>query len=218
YRGNSQLAQECYQRSEQVLNDAGIVDGPAWAYLRYLQGSAMQRSGNYEDARLSVQDAQRLFENTNNSKKSINDIYHKKHANRVLSGDPINLGRTHMLLGIIAADGRSQFNEALTHYNMALTLYEQRSLQREISRACCALGDVHMRKAEYGLAQSFFRRSLSIAEQIGDNLLACVTFGNLGLLALRLGSLSDSEQCFLEGSKLAKRINDPVYISLFRSV
>ena len=159
-----------------------------------------------------------LFENTNNSKKSINDFYHKTHANRVLSGDPINLGRTHMLLGIIAADGRSQFNEALTHYNMALTLYEQRSLQREISRACCALGDVHMRKAEYGLAQSFFRRSLSIAEQIGDNLLACVAFGNLGLLALRLGNLSDSEQWFLEGIKLAKRINDPVYISLFSSV
>ena len=72
--------------------------------------------------------------------------------------------------------------------------------------------------AEYGQAQSFFRRSLSIAEQIGDNQSTCITFGNLGLLALRLGNLSDSEQSFLEGIKLAKRINDPVYRSLFQSV
>jgi tetratricopeptide (TPR) repeat protein len=212
-----QLAQQCYQRSEQVLTDAGIVDGPAWAYLQYLQGLAKYRNGSYDDARFNAQDSLRLFESFNNKKEKIIDFHHATLINRILAGDPINLGRTHMMLGLIAAD-RSQCNEALMHYNIALTLYEQHSLQREIARACGSLGDVHMQKAEYGLAQSFFRRSLSIAEQIGDNLSTCITFGNLGLLALRLGNLSDSEHWFLEGIKLAKRINDPVYISFFRSV
>jgi tetratricopeptide (TPR) repeat protein len=37
------------------------------------------------------------------------------------------------------------------------------------------------------------------------------------MLALRLGNLSDSEQWYLEGIKLAKRINDPVFRSGFYS-
>src|SRR5262249_36567490 len=152
-------------RSEQVLSDADIVDGPAWAYLRYLQGSAMDRSGNYEEARLKAQDAQRLFEKFNNRKENIVNFQHATLIGRVLSGDPINLGRTHMLLGVIAGESRSQGDEALTHCNMALTLYEQHGLQREISRACCALGNVHLIKAEHEQAQSYFRRSLNIAEQ-----------------------------------------------------
>ena len=218
YRANIRLAQECYQRSEQVLSDADIVDGPAKAYLLYLRGSSKLRSGKYEDAYLDAKIALNLFERFGNKKENRIDFHHATLINRILAGDPINLGRTHILLGNIATECRSQCNEALTHFNMALTIYEQNGFQREISRACCALGDTHMRKAGYGQAQSFFRRSLSIAEQIGDNLLACVAFGNLGLLALRLGNLSNSEQRFLEGIKLAKRINDPVYISLFSSV
>jgi tetratricopeptide (TPR) repeat protein len=212
-----QLAQECYQRSEQVLNDADIVDSPARAYLRYLQSCAKWRIGNYDDARYNAKDALRLFEIFNNEKGNIVDFHHSTLINRILAGDPINLGRTHMLLGVIAAESQSQYNEALTHYDMALTLYEQHSLQREISRACSGLGNVHMMKAEYGLAQSFFRRSLSIAEQVGSKPEASLGFGNLGLLALRLGNLSDSEHWFLEGIKLAQIINDPVYMSFFRS-
>jgi hypothetical protein len=122
-----------------------------------------------------------------------------------------------MLLGRIAV-GQGQCNEALTHFNMALTLCEQRGLQREISMVCCNLGDVYMMKAEYGLAQSFFLRSLSIAEQIGDNQSTCITFGNLGILSMRAGNLSDSERWYLKAIKLAQRISDPVYISLICSV
>jgi DNA-binding SARP family transcriptional activator len=216
YRGNIQQAQECYQQSGQVLSDAGLVDGPAWAYLQYLQGVVKYRSGKYDDARLSVQGALSLFESFNNVSENVIDVHHATLINRILAGDPINLGRTHSLLGLIAAN-QSQCNEALMHLNIALTLYEQRSLQREISMACGNLGHVHMKKAEYGLAQSFFQRTLSIAERIGGNLQACGAFGNLGMLALRLGNLSDAEHWYLQGVRLAKRINDPVFMSGFHS-
>ena len=216
FRSNMQLTQQCYQKSEQVLSDAGIVAGPVWAYLRYLQGLADWRSGSYDEARFNVQNSLRLFESFSSETRSVIGFQHVTLINRILAGDPATLGRTHVLLGLIATS-RSQCNEALTHFNIALTLYEQHSLQREISIACGNLGDVYMRMAEYGLAQSFFLRTLSIAEQVGDNLSTCISSGNLGLLALRLGNLSDSEHWSLEGIKLATRINDLVFRSLFQS-
>jgi tetratricopeptide (TPR) repeat protein len=216
YRGNMQLAQECYQQSEQVLSDAGVVGGPAWGYLQYLHGTAKYRSGKYDDAYFHAKSSLRLFESFNDDKENIIGFQYSTLVKRILAGDPINLGRTRMLLGLIAAN-RSQRNEALMHLNMALTLYEQCSFRREISMACGNLGHVHMMKAECELAQSFFRRSLSIAEQIGDKPHICITFGNLGLLAVRLGNLSDSEHWYLQGIELAERINNPVYISGFRS-
>ncbi len=217
FRSNMQLTQQCYQKSEQVLSDAGIVAGPVWAYLRYLQGLADWRSGSYDEASFNVQKSLSLFERFSSGTENVIGFQHATLINRILAGDLATLGRTHVLLGLIAAS-RSQCNEALTHFKMALALSEQHSLQREISIACGNLGDVCMRMAEYGLAQSFFRRSLSIAEQVGDNLSTGIASGNLGLVALRLGNLSDSEQWFLEGIKRAKNINDPVYMSLSQSV
>ncbi len=217
YRGNVQFAQECYQRSAQVLSDVGIVNSPAWAYSQYLQGLAFWKNGNCNDGYINAIKSLNVFEEFDSKKGNVIDFHYVTLINRILAGDSINLGRTHMLLGRIAVS-RGQCNEALTHFNMALTLCEQRSLQREIAMVCCNLGDVHMMRAEYGLAQSFFRRTLSIAEQMGEKQSTCITFGNLGLLALRLGNLSDSEHWVLRGIRLAEVINDPVYISFFHSI
>src|SRR5437588_6275205 len=38
YTGDKARAQECCERSEQVLREAGVVAGPAGAKLRYQQG------------------------------------------------------------------------------------------------------------------------------------------------------------------------------------
>src|SRR5262249_55218880 len=91
YRGNIQLAQECYQRSEQVLSDAGIVGGPAWGYLQYLQGLVKYRSGKYADAHFNVENAMVLFESFSNTRENVIDFQHATLINRILAGDPINL-------------------------------------------------------------------------------------------------------------------------------
>src|SRR5581483_3711975 len=133
---------------------------------------------------------------------------------RILGGDPVNLGRTHALLGLIA-NGAGQSQEALNHLNMALTLYEQHASQREIAIVCCNLGDVHMRKAGHSLAQAFFRRSLSIAERIGEMPLVSFIFGNLGVLDTHCGNLDEAEDEFKKGITLAERSNDPVHLSMW---
>jgi tetratricopeptide (TPR) repeat protein len=80
---------------------------------------------------------------------------------------------------------------------------------------CCNIGDLYLRKADYIHAQSFMRRSLSIAERIGEISIVCVALGNLGVISARLGELSQAEVYYERGLKLAEQVNDPVYVSLW---
>ena len=213
--GKNVQARQCYQRAEHVLQDAEIVAGPAWAYLCYQQSHVSWREGMYEEARETALEASKLFEEGLEQQKHDvgNKSYHSTRLGRILGGDPVNLGRTHVLLGLIA-NGAGQSQEALDHLNVALTLYEQHASEREIAIVCCNLGDVHMRKAEHSLAQAFFRRSLNIAERIGEMPLISITFGNLGVLSARIGDIEEAEIWFRKGLVLAERINDVVAISI----
>ncbi|GAC1423039.1 MAG: AAA family ATPase [Ktedonobacteraceae bacterium] len=215
--GNIEKTRYYYEHGEKVLRDAGVVGGPAWAKF-YLQKSYINRQeGRYEDAKHNAYEGLKLLEGfTTNEKLTNNRIHRLTQVRRTLLGDPVDLGRTHTLLGTLAI-AMGQFATAITHLNTALALYEQYQRQREIASVCCNLGDVYLRKAEYILVQSTLRRSLSIAEQIGDIPLICVIRVNLGLLAMRLGGLVEAENEFKRSIELAEYINDPVYTSIFRS-
>lgn len=212
--GSNSQAQKCYEKSEQVLTDAQVIAGPAWAYLRYQQSYVLWREGHYNHARNIAQEALDLFEQHSEQKYNYRrQENYLTRVKRILAGDPVSLGRTHVLLGLIA-NGAGRCNEALLHLNAALTLYDQYNTQREIAIVCCNLGDVYLRKGDHGLAQSLLRRSLNIAEKISETSLVSVTFGNLGVLAMRLGNLHDAEYWFQKGIDIAERVNDPVYISI----
>src|SRR5262249_6821065 len=107
--------------------------------------------------------------------------------------------------------------EALSHHNIALTFYEQHTMHREIAVACCNLGDVYLRNADYRSAQAFFRRSLRVAEQVGETPLVAFVFGNLGLLELRRGNLVEAESELKQGIALIERVNDSIHFSLWYS-
>src|SRR5579859_252623 len=47
---DSEQAQKCCERGEQVLRDAGVVGGAAWAILRFQEGYINWREGNYDAA------------------------------------------------------------------------------------------------------------------------------------------------------------------------
>ncbi len=212
--GDSVHARQCCERGEQVLREAGIEGGPAWAILRFELSYIYWREGNYDAARSMALEAQKLFEDTlqhqNRSEKIDSHITVTK---RILSGDPVNLGHLHELLGIIA-NSVGKPTEALVHLNAALTLFEQAELQREIANVCCNIGDVHLRKAEHELAQSFFRRSLHLTKRVGDISLMSVVLCNLGEIATRLGDLPGAESFFKSGLALAEKVNEPVYINV----
>jgi len=213
--GNIEKTKQCYEHGEKVLHDVNVTTGSAWAKI-YLQKSYVNwQEGKFEDAQQNAHEALKLFEDTvKHQKSSLSGHYSSTNVRRTLIGDPVDIGRTYALLGSLAnAVGQSKI--AVAHLNTALALYEQHHRRREIATVSCTLSDVYLRKAEHTLAQSSLRNSLNVAEEIGDLSLTSVTFGNLGLLAARLGDLKEAESFFRQGIALAENINDPVYTSAF---
>jgi predicted ATPase/DNA-binding SARP family transcriptional activator len=216
YTGDNLRARQCYEHGEQVLQEAEVVTGPAWARLRYLQSSISWQEGNYEEARQAAREALKLFEEAlqqqNSPAENASTPLHPTRIRRTLAGDPVDLGRTHGLLGAIA-NSAGQSTDALAHLNTALTIYQQYHRTREIAHVSCNLGYIYLKKAEHTLAEAALRRSLKLAEQIGDAPLTSVIFSNLGELAVRLGNLEEAETLLKRSLTLAERFNDRVYMS-----
>ncbi len=212
--GNMAQARQYYERAEQVLRKAETTSGTVWATIRLRQGYIFWREGNYEEALRTVHEALSLFEAVlGNQKHSAEGISRLTSIRRTLAGDPVDLGRTHVLLGVITASG-GQYREGLSHLNMALALYEQYDYQRGIAIVCCDLGDLYSRMADYPQAQAALRRSLSLAERIGELPLVSFVYENLGILDIRTGNLDEAEAEFRRSIMLAERIDDPASISL----
>ncbi len=212
--GDNAQARHYCEQGEQTLRAVSLLVGPAWARIRFLQGYIHWREGDYGQALHCAQEALNLFEAMlNRQEDSSINLARSTRLRRALAGDPVELGRTHALLGLVATSA-GWSTEAIVHWNAALTLFEQYDHQREIAVVCCNLGDVYLRRAEYSQAQAFLRRSLSIAERIGELPLICMSFNNLGLLAARMGYLADAENWYKKGLAQAERINDPVNIHL----
>jgi tetratricopeptide (TPR) repeat protein len=101
--------------------------------------------------------------------------------------------------------------------NRALAIYEQYDRQREIAHACCNIGNIHLKKAEYRLAEDFLQRSLNLAERIGDTPLLSVIFHNLGELATYAENLVEAGTLYRRSLELAGQFNDREYLSLWNA-
>lgn len=213
--GNFEQAEQSFDRAEQILCDANVGTGPVWASLGLERSYILWRKGNFEQARETAHHTLNIFEDILRQQEHITaDLYHSTATIRTLAGDPVDVGRTHLLIAAIAATvGES--TDALHHQNTALTIFEQHDRQREIALVCGNIGDAYLRKAEHQLAQSALRRSLSIAERIGHLSIMSVAFGNLGMLLTRLGDLREAEIYYKRALELAEQIHDPVYTSLW---
>src|SRR5712692_11976553 len=215
--GDYEKAQQCYSHSEQVLREAGVVSSPAWASLHLQQGHVLWLEGNFEEAHQTALQALAIFENIfQQQDHTVTSVFHSMTTRRMLAGDPIDFGRTHMLMAAIAATiGESR--SALDHLNTALAIFEQHEHRREIANVCCNMGDVYLKRSEHTSAQAALRRSLNIAEQVGDASIMSVAFGNLGMLSARFGDLAEAEAYYKRALTLAEQVNDPVYRSLWHS-
>jgi predicted ATPase len=218
FTGDTDRTRKCYERGQQVLRDAGILRGPAWARLRFQQSSIYWQQGNYEEALHAARSALSLFEESILSvpKVDLPDTSNLTRIRLTLLGDPVDLGRTHALLGAIAS-AIGQRSEALEHQNRALAIYERYDRQREIAHVSNNIGYLHLKRTEYTLAQSFLHRSFSFAERIGDVPLMSVVFHNLGDLAAASGDLQEAETLYQKSLLLAEQVEDREYVSLWNS-
>jgi DNA-binding SARP family transcriptional activator len=219
YTGDSERARECCRRGEEVLREAGVVAGPAWARLLHQEGSLYWQEGRYEEARRAAQEALALFEQqqklpTGPLNAATDGAARTTRIQRTLEGDPADLGLTHRLLGALAnAEGRR--TEALEHLKTALAIFEQYDHKRRIAHVSSDLGHVYLKKAKYELAQSSLRRALSLAERLGDTPLTALVFYNLAELAAAAGDLDESEGWYRRALARAERINDREYVSMW---
>jgi predicted ATPase len=216
FTGETERTRQSYERAEQVLRDAGILKGPAWARLRFQQSSIYWQQGDYEEALRVALDALHLFEESigSSSKSSPPDPSTITRIRLTLLGDPVDLGRTYALLGALtSAVGRR--SEALEYLNMALALYERYDRQREIAHVSNNIGYLHLKKAENTLAKAFLQRAFSLAERIGDFPLMSVVFHNLGDLAAASDDTQEAENYYTKGLQLAEQVEDREYVSLW---
>ncbi len=205
-------AQQCYQQGEQVLKDNGIEQGPGLARLRYEQGYASWRQGDCEQARKQANEALHLFEALLAQEPTHEKLLPPLRLSRTLRGDAVDIGRTHMLIGLIE-NSAGHTKKALDHLRNTLTYFEQYNCQRELAITCCNLGDLHLRRTELASAQLTLRRGLHLAEQMGDTPLRAYILGNLGILHLRLGSLIEAETHCKHALALCEQVQDEIATS-----
>jgi DNA-binding SARP family transcriptional activator/tetratricopeptide (TPR) repeat protein len=221
--GDTAAARESNARGTEVLQAAGITDGPAWGCLRHQQASLYWHEGYHQEALQASLQALDLFtaclaqSAPNSISQSSIPATRQTRAMRTLQGDPVDLGRVHGFLGI-AYTALGQLSEALKHLHEALAIYQQYDRRREVAHVCCNIGHVYLLEAEYEQARSFFQQPMSYVEQSGDIPLKSVLLYNMGELAMAARRFDEAERFYHEGLALAAQIQDREYLSTWNAI
>lgn len=226
--GDYDDAYECYRRAKEVMYQADVTTGAAWACVHLQYGAMLRLDGNYHEARRYLEEALAILERT------IPPVYPQPHdeqasvairehasllqkelltrTERALIGDALELGYVYEQLGVVDAS-LGQLSDGLQHMHTALSLYERLELFTDTVRICGNLGAVYIMKGELVAARTYLQRSFDLAERIGDlPNMAFVTL-NLGDVTSRTGDLVESENWFKRSLALSERINDREHIS-----
>ena len=139
YRGDIQRAWVCCQQGEDILHKAHVEDGPARARLFYTRSNLYLSEGQYEQALKYAREALTLFaalptqvhEQTDEPLRKACKTTCKTLIQRTLDGDPVNLGRLHRHMGVIAV-AWGQLPQALQHQITALKSFEQYNELRQV--------------------------------------------------------------------------------------
>ncbi len=220
YTGDIARAWECFQQGGHILRLADVIGGPAWGRLYYTQSNLYQAEGHYDQALASAETALVLLEAQQTDQKRTfmrsDRTSCKGQIQRILEGDPVNLGRTYRHMGTIAV-AMGQLSQALAHQRKALALYEQYDEMRQIAHVTSNIGHIYLKKAEYEQAQAALRRSISLAEHINDDPLISLIYYNQAELAAATGDLEEAENLYRRALDLEERFQDLEYISKWNS-
>lgn len=215
YMADIARARECCERGEQILREAEVMTGPAWGRLCYEESSLYLVEGRYQEARRSARQALAFFEQPGLMTENLSPIRSTR-IQRTLAGNPVDLGQVYGYMGPLAS-GEGRRTEALNHLKTALTIFEQYDDKRRIAHVSCNLGNVYLKKTDYGQAQAAFRRSLNLAEQLGDDPLKSVIYSNFGELAAVTGDLEEAERWYRKALELTTLTHDREYISAWNA-
>ncbi|EFH82007.1 DUF6788 family protein [Ktedonobacter racemifer] len=212
---DTSMARTCCERGERVLREAGITSGPAWARLRYQQGSIYRMEGRYREGRQAARESLDFFD-SQQTMHLVGPIIQATRLERALAGDPVDLGNTHRLLGSLS-DAEGHAEDALEHLETALIIFEQAEHKRLIAHVCCDLSYVQIKKGDFEDAQAKLRHSLNLAQSVDDAPLIGVICSNYGELYAMKNELDEAENWYRRSLAYAHSHKDKVYISQWNS-
>ena len=212
---DTSMARACCERGERVLREAGITSGPAWARLRYQQGSIYRMEGRYREGRQAARESLDFFD-SQQTMHLVGPIIQATRLERALAGDPVDLGNTHRLLGSLS-DAEGHAEDALEHLETALVIFEQAEHKRLIAHVCCDLSFVLIKKGNLEDAQARLRHSLNLAQSVDDDPLIGVICSNYGELYAMKNELDEAENWYRRSLAYAHSHKDKVYISQWNS-
>ncbi len=217
YAVNSNLAWQCCERGEKILLDTQATSSPAWKRLRLFRCNLYLQEGRFNEVNRVASEVLALFEQqaqppSSEQQPRVQRSGCTTRIQRILQGDPADLGFVHRILGDIAIR-EGQLSVGFTHLNTALALYEQYGYKREIAHVSCNLGYIHMKRAKYELAQAAFRRAFSLAESIDDDPLISVILSDRGEMAMAQGHFQEAEYWYKKAMVLLERTQDREYAS-----
>ncbi|MEO8972950.1 MAG: AAA family ATPase, partial [Ktedonobacteraceae bacterium] len=241
-------ADEWYKRGKQVLADAEVTSGAAWACLHLQQGTWLRIEGLYDEARRYTNEALEMLEQAmqengvprieqatssveaakirilqtipdqttlqvaRSNNAVVSSLHFETCTERAIEGDPLEVGRAHELLGIIAASV-GHLTDALNHMYIALSIFEQHGLIIAMVQLCSNLGVAHASRSENAVASTYLHRSLDLAERMGNLPIMSLAIGNLGEMASRTGNLLEAEEWFRRSIAISERTNEREHTS-----
>ncbi len=230
--GQFEQAYECYRRGEQVMKEAGVTSGAAWACILHAYGSIRSLQGSYDEARRYVLEALEMLERLLHVRQEesageglqatetmaqqeqilvMGEPAMRRFQTRTeeaMMGNPLEVGVAYESLGIIDAKV-GHFSEALKHLHKALAIFERHDLVIAMVKVYGNLGAVHAVKSENSVAHSYMHRALELAERMGNLPIIAFVSGNLGEMATRAGNVLEAEEWFRRSLAMAEQINDP---------
>ncbi|GCE23473.1 hypothetical protein KDK_72730 [Dictyobacter kobayashii] len=207
-QGETVQCRDYMERASQLLIDADLMTGIVWAKIKLQQSYVLWREGNYNQTKETANTAlNMLYEVLDNQEIETKNRSYLSLSKRALEQNSVDVVRIYTLLCNVEASS-GHVKEALLYLNKALSIAERYNSQREIAIISCNMGDLYLRTADYSQAQAAFRRSLSIAEIIGDLLLEMFNKLNMGIVDTRTGNLSEAVKEIEEVADLNKKIND----------
>ena len=209
--GANDKALTCYERGVQVMREAGVTSGAAWACLVLAHGNMHWRLGNYEEARRCGLEALTMLEQvlqrqtTSSPQLASGELL--TNTARAMIGSPFDLGKCYELLGIISSS-LGQYSESLKHLENALAIYQPLDEVRPLTLVYGNLGAVYATRAENAIARTYFQQALGMAERYNDLPYMAWICGNLGDVGARCGNLVEAEEWFQRSLSLAEYIHD----------
>ncbi len=200
-----QEAAQCYDHAERFLREQSIEGGVGWGSLRMEQAHFNWSQGDFTLARRYAQEALSLFEQATGHSSQERSLLSR--ARRTLAGDPLDVGRCHRVLGLIA-NAASNSQEALQHLSQARDIAERCGARRELATSLNDIGDFYLRTAEHRQAMEKFKQSLALAETVSDHPLRLFIILNQGIIAQRQRDFEATAKLFQQGLALAESLND----------